>query len=105
MGVEGKIAGVLALFSSFALSAESVKITHQEITFNGQNRSYELFLPDNDNTPRPLLLLMHPTGQPEIHLAEAWKSLAEKQHILLAAPSSTRIESWSMQDDPPAYIE
>jgi poly(3-hydroxybutyrate) depolymerase len=105
MGVVARIAGAVAILSSFALFAESDRITHQEITFKGQNRSYELFLPDADSTPRPLLLLMHPTGQREIRLAEAWKSLANKEHIVLAAPSSTTIESWSMKDDPPAYIE
>ena len=105
MGVVAKIATFLVVVSSCALSVESSKITHQQIIFNGQERSYELFVPTPDATPRPLLLLMHPTGQREIHLAEAWKSLAEKEHILLAAPSSTKIESWSMKEDPPAYIE
>ena len=104
MGVVAKIAGVLVL-SSLALSADVGEITHQEIIFEGQKRSYELFLPDRDASPRALLLLMHPTGQREIHLAEAWKSLAAKEHIVVAAPSSANIESWSMKDDPPSYIE
>jgi len=104
MGVVAKIAEVLVAFSCFA-AAESGKITHQEVIFEGQKRSYELFLPDEDATPRALLLLMHPTGQREVQLAKAWKSLAAKEHIVLAAPSSTKIESWSLKDDPPAYIE
>lgn len=98
------LAGLL-VFISAALSEDRGAITHQEIDFKGQKRSYELFLPDTDNTPLPLLLLLHPTGQSEIHLLEAWKSLAEKQHIVLAAPSSTHIESWSVQNDPPEYFE
>jgi|SRR5215469_1212169 len=105
MGVGVKLPAIALILSSFALAAESDKITHQEIDFKGQKRSYDIFLPDTENTPRPLLLLMHPTGQPEIHLLEAWKSLAEKQHIVLAAPSSTHVESWSVQNDPPEYIE
>jgi poly(3-hydroxybutyrate) depolymerase len=104
MGVAPKFAAVL-VFSFFALSADRGEITHQEITFEHQKRSYELFLPDTDSTPRPLLLLMHPTGQRETRLAETWTPLASKEHIILAAPSSTNIESWSMKDDPPAYIE
>lgn len=95
----------LLVFISAALSEDRGAITQQEIDFKGQERSYELFLPDTDNTPRPLLLLMHPTGQREIQLVEAWKSVAEKEHIVLAAPSSTHIESWSVQNDPPEYIE
>src|SRR5215468_6305352 len=105
MGVVVKTAAVLAALTCFAVSAESGQITHEEINFNGQRRTYVLFLPDSDTTPRPLLLLMHPTGQPEIRLAEAWKSLASKEHIVLAAPSTTDIESWSLKNDPPAYIE
>lgn len=95
----------LLVFISGALSEDRGAIIHQEIDFKGQKRSYELFLPDTENTPRPLLLLMHPTGQREIHLAEAWKSVAEKEHIVLAAPSSTHIESWSVQNYPPEYFE
>ena len=103
MGVGTKLAAVLVL-SSFAFSTDVGEITHQEITFEGQKRSYELFLPDGEAAPRALLLLMHPTGQREIHMAEAWKSLAAKEHIVLAAPGSTKIESWSLKDDPPAFI-
>jgi poly(3-hydroxybutyrate) depolymerase len=105
MGVVVKLVGALIILSCFAVCADPGKITHQEITFEGKKRSYELFLPDAESTPRPLLLLMHPTGQAEIHLAEAWRSLATREHIVLAAPSSMKIESWSMTEDPPAYIE
>lgn len=104
MGVAVKLAIASVILSSCVLFSESGQITHQEIDFNGQKRSYELFLPDTDNTPRPLLLLMHPTGQQGIGLAEAWRSLAAKEHIVLAAPSSTHIESWSVRNDPPEYI-
>jgi polyhydroxybutyrate depolymerase len=104
MGVVVKLVVALVILSSCVVFAESGQITHQEIAFKGQKRSYELFLPDTDNTPRPLLLLLHPTGQQEIRLLEAWRSLAGKEHIVLAAPSSTHIESWSVQNDPPEYI-
>ena len=85
MGIAARFTGLLVFFSSLTFAAQTGKITHQEITFEGQKRSYELFLPDADNAPRPLLL-MHPTGQREIHLAEAWKPLASKSTSCLPRP-------------------
>src|SRR5436190_991911 len=33
------------------------------------------------------------------------EAAGQQEHIVLAAPSSIKIESWSMKDDPPAYIQ
>src|SRR5262245_7920194 len=98
--------GLLGVFLIPVCSfAQAGKITHHELDFQGQKRSYELFLPDVNKTPSPLLLLMHPTGESDRSLVEAWKSLASKEGLALAGPSSFRAESWSMKEDPPAYIE
>jgi predicted esterase len=61
-------------------------------------------LPGDSTRALPLLLLLHPTGESEHNLLAAWKSLAGKEQIVLAAPSSRDVGGWSAKYDPPGYI-
>ncbi len=105
MGVVQKLApALLVVMGAVCAFAYDAAISRQEITFEGEKRSYELFAPDSDKHALPLVLLLHPSGQSEHNLLAVWKSLASKEQIVLAAPSSRDVGGWSAKYDPPAYI-
>jgi poly(3-hydroxybutyrate) depolymerase len=86
------------LFSPAHAEAKS-KPQKVRITFNGKNRTYYLFVPENAPSAAPLLLLLHGSGHDGMSLIGPWKDLAEKEGIILLAPDALDSETWSTTSD------
>ena len=94
--------------SAALLSATTVyaagKTTKETFEFNGQKRTYYLFVPDDAQGARPLIVLLHGSGRDGRSLLDPWRSLAQKEGILLAGPESKVREGWGMRDDGPQFL-
>lgn len=93
---------LLALVSAVASAA--TKPEKQTITFEGAARVYYTFVPEKPAAPAPLLLLLHGSGRDGMSQIDEWKSLAEKEGIILAAPDSANSREWSMNTDGPEFL-
>jgi predicted esterase len=54
--------------------------------------------------PAPLLMLFHGSGRDGMSQINEWRKLAEREGIVLAAPTATDSQAWSMMDDGPALL-
>ena len=77
------------------------------LEWRGRARTYALFVP-----PRPkgtagysVVVLQHGTGGSGPGMVEAWKPLAESQHLILVAPNGLGKYGWSVPDDGPELQE
>src|SRR6476469_8763272 len=93
---------LLAVTSAAAFAA--AKPEKQTITSQGGGRSYYTFVPEKLTAPAPLLLLLHGSGRDGMSQIDEWKSLAEKEGIILAAPDSANSREWSMNTDGPEFL-
>jgi poly(3-hydroxybutyrate) depolymerase len=55
-----------------------------------RDMEYVVYVPTAANGPLPVLLLLHGAGDRAENFIHAWKSLAEKRHIVLIAPQLPR---------------
>lgn len=76
------------------------RIVKQRITYEGRNRSYYLYAPDNldSSKPVPLLIALHGVGGglDGSELVENWKKLANKIGIVVVGPSA--IGAWTSEN-------
>lgn len=80
------------------------KPSKEKISSGGRSRTYYLFVPERISSPAPLLLLLHGSGRNGMSQIDAWKSLAEKEGVILVAPDSTNPQEWSFQTDGPEFL-
>jgi poly(3-hydroxybutyrate) depolymerase len=81
------------------------KILKQTMSSSGVSRTYYLYVPESAaGKPAPLLVLLHGSGRDGRILVEHWRSLAEKEGIVLAGPDATVRNGWSMNDDGPLFL-
>ena len=93
---------LLAWSSIIALAA--AKPEKQTLTSQGAARIYYTFVPEKLAAPAPLLLLLHGSGRDGMSQIDEWKTLAEKEGIILAAPDSANSREWSMNTDGPEFL-
>ncbi|HEX3586538.1 MAG TPA: dienelactone hydrolase family protein [Candidatus Angelobacter sp.] len=93
---------LLALSSTIVLAA--AKPEKQTLTSQGTSRTYYTFVPEKLAAPAPLLLLLHGSGRDGMSQIDEWKTLAEKERIILAAPDSANSREWSMNTDGPEFL-
>jgi poly(3-hydroxybutyrate) depolymerase len=93
---------LLALSSTIVLAA--AKPEKQTLTSQGTSRTYYTFVPEKLTAPAPLLLLLHGSGRDGMSQIDEWKTLAEKEGIILAAPDSANSREWSMNTDGPEFL-
>jgi poly(3-hydroxybutyrate) depolymerase len=97
----------LALLFLLALSATALgaaKPEKQTITSLGAERTYYTLVPEKLAAPAPLLLLLHGSGRDGMSQIDEWKTLAEKEGIILIAPDSANSREWSMNTDGPEFL-
>lgn len=97
----------LAVFVlSVEVSVSAADITKELIESQGKKRAYYLFVPEklSASKPLPLLVLLHGSGRNGLSLAEKWKSLAEKEGIILAGPDSSNPAGWRVPEDGPDFL-
>jgi len=93
---------LLAWASTLAFAA--AKPEKQALTSQGTPRTYYTFVPEKLAAPAPLLLLLHGSGRVGMSQIDEWKTLAEKEGIILAAPDSANSREWSMNTDGPEFL-
>ncbi|MCK0151008.1 hypothetical protein MWU54_13290 [Marivita sp. S6314] len=54
-------------------------------------------------TPRPIVVLLHPSGQDGQSVLALWQGVAKKRDIVLVAPEA-RGDTWSMISDGPMFL-
>jgi poly(3-hydroxybutyrate) depolymerase len=76
------------LLSSTTVFAANIE--KKTITSGGIARTYYLLVPESvtKEHPAPLIVMLHGSGRRGNLLLEHWKSLAEKEGIVLAGPDS-----------------
>lgn len=96
---------IFLLLLSFSAPA-SAKSDPQKlsITSQGKSRTYYLFVPETGSGPKPLILLLHGSGHNGMSLIDPWKSLAEKEGIILVAPDSLNSQEWAFPVDGPNFL-
>lgn len=86
------------------LAHSSSKPVKESFDFEGKKRSYFVFVPPNISSPAPLILLLHGSGHDGMSLIKPWRSLAEKEGIILVAPNSLNPAVWSNRKDSPDFL-
>ena len=89
-----------------ALPVFAAKVEKQTLTSRGKTRTYYLFVPDGIDAakPVPLIVTLHGSGRDGASLVDKWKSLAQKEHIILAGPDSTNSRQWESPEDGPVLL-
>jgi poly(3-hydroxybutyrate) depolymerase len=73
--------------------------------YQGQERSFYLFVPKDLPASPPLLLLLHGSGRDGDSMIAEWRKLAEKEGVLLVAPNAANSRAWSSVDDSPKFLQ
>ena len=88
---------------SVAAAAKS-DVQKLNITSEGKQRTYYIFVPATGSAPKALVLLLHGSGRDRMSLIDPWKGLAEKEGIILVAPNSLNSQEWSFPVDGPNFL-
>jgi len=102
-----KRSGPCLLALGLAVAATALADVQREtLDFDGTERSFHVFAPDNPATelPLPLLLLLHGSYQGGRDLLEAWIEMAAENDLILVAPDSTAEIGWQIKLDGPDFI-
>lgn len=89
---------------TFAAASSALTPQKETILSAGKSRTYYTLVPEKITTPVPLLLLLHGSGRDGMSQIDAWKDLAEKEHILLVAPDSANSRNWVFGTDGPECL-
>ena len=96
---------VLALLFPIGITGEP-KTVKENLAVDGKKRTYYLYVPEgvSQSQPAPLLVLLHGSNRNGNSLVEKWKSLADKEKIILVAPDSLQTQTWDIPVDGPDFI-
>ena len=100
-----RVLGITLALLVAASSAAAQNITKETIDFNGEKRTFYLFVPDKlEGKQAPLMITLHGSGRDGKILVDHWKNLASKEGIILAGPDATVRQEWRTEDDGPAFL-
>ncbi|HMH43182.1 MAG TPA: dienelactone hydrolase family protein [Pyrinomonadaceae bacterium] len=81
------------------------EILKRSILSQGKKREYYLFIPKViQRSSVPVIVLLHGSGHDGASLVEKWKSLAERETIILVGPTSDSSAGWQMPRDGPEFL-
>jgi poly(3-hydroxybutyrate) depolymerase len=96
---------LLSLFSFTGQPGlQSDRVVKETLQVNGRERAYYLFTPKTARADSPLLVLLHGSRMNGRMLIDEWKSLANKEGLILAGPDSLTGSGWSLENDGPDVI-
>lgn len=84
--------------------AQAAEIMRANLTFNGAERTYYLYVPDTPKLAIPLIVLLHGSGGEGSGILALWKTDAEANGIMLVAPNAANREKWNLRHDGPDLI-
>jgi poly(3-hydroxybutyrate) depolymerase len=79
------------------------KVTKGQFIHGARRISYFLFVPKEPTAPAsaPLIVLLHGSGRDGSSLIDPWKTLAEKEGLVLLAPDAQNPKEWNVPVDGP----
>jgi len=91
---------------SWSVAPTPGKITKERFTFGDRTITYYLFVPKGVTAPAsaPMVVLLHGSGRDGSSLVEPWKTLAEKEGIVLVGPDAQSPQGWYVPTDGPAAL-
>src|SRR5690349_1805393 len=97
---------LLAILVSFLCAPLACSTNRSELEFNGHKRSVYLYVPKSvtAGSPAPLLLLFHGSGRSGSIMIDNWKSLADKEGVVLAAPDALDPQQWNLKVDSVEFL-
>ncbi len=96
---------VLALGLLTAVSAQAAAPSKEMLSFEGQSRTFYLYIPDGGQEPLPMVVLLHGSGGNGLFMLQQWQNIAVREHIALLAPDSLHTDvGWDLHSDGPDYI-
>lgn len=105
--VWGLVAVCLFMFqAAVGLAAEPGKVTKLKFAFGDQTIVYYLYVPRSvvQQSPAPMLVLLHGSGRDGRVMVDEWKKLADKEGIVLVGPNSQDPQAWQIPEDGPALV-
>lgn len=100
------LSAALFLASSGLAGPKNASVERKSLNFEGHKRTYYVFVPDSPTPegPAPLIVLLHGSGENGLSLADPWRSLAQREKIILVAPDSATSRTWDVHADHPDFI-
>ncbi len=97
---------LLSLLLAVALPAQALAAaSERHLVYDGRDRTYEMFVPELAEGPRPLVVLLHGTGSDGAFMLAQWKDIAARKGLILLAPNDLRSNhGWDLRTDGPDYI-
>ena len=79
----------------------------EKLQFKNAKRTVYFHVPPTlaPDKPAPLLILLHGSGRNGQIMVDNWKSLADKEGIVLAAPDSANPNAWNIKVDTPEFFQ
>jgi poly(3-hydroxybutyrate) depolymerase len=85
--------------------AQAAVPVRQTLSFDGQDRTYYLYVPDGGQGLLPMVVLLHGSGGNGAFMISRWQDIAAREHIFLLAPDSLHTDiGWDIRNDGPDYI-
>src|SRR4030095_16766940 len=96
---------LLLLFVPLSIQAAN-EITKDKFESEGKQRTYYHFVPASvkQDTPVPLVVLLHGSTRNGLSLVERWKDLAESEGFIIVGPDASDRAGWRMPQDGPEFI-
>ncbi len=96
---------ILLILVSFA-PTYAQKVVREKVRSQEKERTYHLFVPEgvSDESPAPLIVMLHGSGRNGSSLVERWRDLAKKEGIILAGPDASNTQAWRIPEDGPEFI-
>src|SRR5262249_40585899 len=97
--------GCLFVLCLHAKAAFGVGVTRRTTPWEGQSRSFYLYVPPpSPGKLLPLVLLLHGSGRDGSSLMKSWAELGASEGVFLVAPDSANPAGWSMFTDGPDFM-
>jgi poly(3-hydroxybutyrate) depolymerase len=95
----------LVLLMALTMPAQAAVVAKQTLSFEGQDRTFYLYVPDGGEGPLPMVVLLHGSGGNGLFMIQHWQEIAVREHIVLLAPDSLHTDiGWDLHNDGPDYI-
>jgi poly(3-hydroxybutyrate) depolymerase len=99
---------LLSILMLLAPAAEAKKknTTRETLQFEGQERTYVLYVPEDvaPDEQLPLLIALHGSGRDGESIVNPWIRLAKTERILVAGPESLDSSMWAAPEDGPDFL-
>lgn len=105
--------GVAALLAAAMLVAAPARgrrqadpVERRTFTWEGVQRTYFCLIPSAPGAQAalPVVVLLHGSDHVGSEMTGAWRGLASKEGLILAAPDSLHSDVWNLESDSPAFL-